>query len=155
MATSLRRTLVLNTNEHQAPISAERSPYSVLQLRSSALHFRRPPFGYQHPFSIATPGSTCPVASGGIADHLRPGKNCRSQRTWLHKLSSSDKWHSFAASIKIPTRHTARLIPPKDRGGLCGVAVSFFVMVFTANALALLYFFQIVPLLIKKVFVKK
>jgi hypothetical protein len=35
---------------------------------------------------------------------------------------------------------TARLTPPKDRA-VFGVAVSFFVMVFAANTLALLYFF--------------
>jgi len=36
---------------------------------------------------------------------------------------------------------TARLTPPKDRA-VFGVAVSFFVMVFAADTLALLYFLQ-------------
>ncbi len=35
----------------------------LLRKLHRALHFRRSPFGYQHSFSIATPGSTCPVAA--------------------------------------------------------------------------------------------
>jgi hypothetical protein len=50
--------------------------------------------------------------------------------------------HFFAASINIPARHRARLSRQNTGAGYAVMQSVFYVMVFAANALALLYFFQ-------------
>jgi len=85
---------------------------------------------------------------------MRPANNCLSQRTWLHLVSAPTIKQSFAASFKIPARHKARLSRQKTRAGSAVLQAVFYVMVFAANTLALLYFFINGSLLIKCIYKK-
>ena len=108
-----------------------------------ALHFRRPPCGNQHYAFNCQFRQYLPGRSGGTADHLRPANNCQTHRTWLLMVIAPSIEHFPAASFNILGRHTARLSRQNTGAGYAVLQSVFYVMVFAATTLALLYFLQI------------